>query len=98
MYLFSVVPIVFLTPLSDVTLHDVGGKATFECDVSKPGLKAEWYKNDKLIKRASDKYDVQVVSGNHKLLISDSQIDDVATYRIQFQGAQSSANLKINGT
>ena len=92
-----VLPIVFMSPLQDVTLNNLGLKAVFECDVSKAGLKAEWLKADKTIRRGDDKYDMQVSAGNHQLVVNDAQFDDVAEYTIKFDGAQSSAKLRING-
>ena len=86
-----------MSPLQDVILNNIGLKGVFECDVSKGGLKAEWLRNDKAIRRG-DKYEMQVSDGNHKLVVNDAQFDDVAEYSIKFDGAQSSAKLKINGT
>lgn len=90
------VPIVFLSPLCDITLERFGGKATFECEVSKPGLKAEWLKNERPIKR-SDKYDVSVTSGHHQLTVCDVSAEDIAQYTIRCEGAETSAKLKVNG-
>ena len=41
---FVVEPIVFVTPLEDVTLEEVGLKAVFETIITKEGMKAEWFK------------------------------------------------------
>ena len=91
-----VVPIVFISPLCDITLKQFGLKATFTCEVSKAGLKADWLKNDRPIKR-SDKYDVSVSSGTHELTVCDVSAEDIGSYTVRFEGAETSAKLKVNG-
>ena len=41
--ILSVEKIDFLKPLTDVNLERVGDKAVFECEISKPGLRPEWF-------------------------------------------------------
>ena len=87
-----------MTPLSDVTLEEVGLKAVFECQVSKQGLKPTWLlNNDKALKRGV-KYDIQSTNGTHTLTIEEAKSDDIAEYTIRFdEGAESTAKLDIHG-
>ncbi len=48
---FAVEKISFLTPLEDVILEHVGVKGVFECEISKKGLKPEWFHKDKPISK-----------------------------------------------
>jgi len=90
-------PTAFLKELEDIQLNDVGLEATFECEVSKPDMKAEWFKGDKSIKASLDKYQMTSKSGKHTLTISDCQSDDVAKYTVKLNGISSSAKLSVSG-
>jgi len=89
-------PSAFVRSLKDVLLNDPGVEAVFDCEVSKPDLKAEWFKGDKAIKR-SEKYSITSKNGKHSLTISDCQVDDVASYTIKLGGISSTAKLAIKG-
>lgn len=95
-FIFSVEPIIFAGPLKDITLKEVGLKAIFECEVSKAGLKAEWFKDGNAIKRDM-KYEMQSSEGKYSLIIDDAQPDDIAEYCVRFVGAESKAKLYIKG-
>ena len=69
----------------------------FSCEVSKPDLKAEWFKGDKPITR-SEKYDIRSKNGQHSLTIGDCQLDDIDRYTISLDGISSTAKLAIKGT
>lgn len=92
----AVEPSAFVRGLEDVQLSDFGLEATFDCEVSKSDLKAEWYKGDKAIKR-SDKYNITSKNGQHSLTVGDCQVDDVASYSIKLDGISSTAKLSIKG-
>ena len=87
----------FLRPLEDVQLNNVGLEAVFECEISKPEAKAEWFKGDQAIKR-SVKYNTTSKDGVHTLTISECQNEDIASYTIKVDGASSTAKLSIAGT
>jgi len=89
-------PSAFARGLEDVQLEDLGLEATFDCEVSKPDLTAEWFKGDKPIKR-SEKYNITSKNGTHTLTINDCQVDDVASYSIKLDGISSTAKLAIKG-
>ena len=86
-----------MLPLEDVTLPDVGLTAEFSCEISKEGLKAEWQKNGKVIKRG-DKYNMVDETTVHKLIIENAQAEDEAEYTVKFrEDATSTAKLIIEG-
>lgn len=95
--MIAAAPSEFVRELEDVELKDVGLEAVFECEVSKPDIKAEWFKSDKPIK-ASDKYKMASKNGKHTLTISDCQADDVANYTVKLNGMSSTAKLTITGS
>lgn len=95
-FLFLVEELVFLRPLEDITLHELGLTATFECEVSKEGLKAEWYKGKKQIKR-SEKYEIKSDRTVHSLTIDKAIGEDEAEYTVVFKAVKSTAKLTIKG-
>lgn len=88
--------IVFLTPLQDVELSQVGLKATFQCEISKKGLKPQWFKGDTPLKR-SVKYEMTSDNGSHTLTVDEAEGKDVGEYTVKFDGAVSTAKLIIKG-
>ena len=92
----SVESIAFLTPLQDVELPDLGLKATFQCEVSKKGLKPEWFKGDTPLKR-SDKFEMTSDNGTHTLVVDKAEAKDIGEYNIKIDGAVSTAKLTIKG-
>jgi len=88
----------FLRPLEDITLNEVGLTATFECEVSLEGLKAEWLKANKPVKangRISFVDDKKI----HRLIINDAKGEDEGQYTVLFkaQDLKSSAKLAVKG-
>ena len=90
-------PTAFVRELEDIALDDVGLEATFECEVTKTDMKAEWFKGGKAIKATLDKYQMTSKNGKHSLTILDCQADDVASYTVKLNGISSSAKLVVNG-
>ena len=92
----SVETIEFVRTLEDVTLKELGVQATFECEVSKDGLKPEWLKNGKLIK-AGDNYEMTTEATIHRLVIKKAYAEDEAEYTVVLKDAKSAATLAIKG-
>ena len=90
-------PSAFVRGLEDIQLNELGVEAQFSCEVSKPDLKAEWFKGGKPITR-SEKYDIRSMNGQHSLTIDDCQLDDIDRYTISLDGISSTAKLAIKGT
>ena len=93
----SVEPVDFLTPLEDQEVNEIPGTATFECEISKKNLKAEWRKGGKPIS-ANKKYKISVDGGKHRLVINDVIGEDEDEFTIFFEeGVESTANLLVKG-
>ena len=92
----AVEPINFLFPLEDQTVKQIPGTAYFQTEISKPDLKATWYKGDVLI-GAGDKYEMTSQYGVHKLTIHDVTGDDECDYSAEFRDVKTSAKLHVCG-
>jgi len=88
----------FLRPLEDITLNEVGLTATFECEVSLEGLKAEWLKANKPVK-ANGRISFVADKKIHRLIINDAKGEDEGEYTVVFkaQDLKSSAKLAVKG-
>jgi len=88
----------FLRPLEDITLNEVGLTATFECEVSLEGAKAEWQKANKPVK-ANGRISIVADKQIHRLIINDAKGEDEGQYTVVFkeQNLNSSAKLAIKG-
>ena len=93
----TVETIEFVRTLEDITLNELGVQATFECEVSKDGLKAEWLKNGKPIK-AGENYEMTTEATIHRLVIKKAYAEDEAEYTVVLKDAKSVATLAIKGT
>ena len=85
-----------MTPLQDIELDSVNVKVTFVCEVSKTGLRPQWFKGDKVLKRG-DKYDMISEEGKHSLIIESAQPENIGDYTVKFDGVESTAKLTIKG-
>merc|ERR1712029_606369 len=84
----------FLKPLEDQEVKKIPGTATFEAEISKSGLKGEWFRNGQPIK-SSPKYKISEDLGTHKLIINDVTDDDVDVYSLKIRNAETEAKLKV---
>ena len=85
-----------MTPLEDVILKQVGIKGVFETEVSKTGLKPEWYKGDNQLRRG-DVYDIVSEGCKHQLVVEEAKIKDEGQYKVKFGDISSEAKLIIQG-
>lgn len=92
----SVEPINFLIPLEDQEVNVLPGVATFQCEVTKIGLKPEW-KQGSTVLTPNGKYEMSTQGGVHKLTINDVVGKDESDYTISFKDAQSTAKLTVKG-
>ena len=92
--------IIFIRDLQDIKLDTLGETATFECELSKEGLKVEWYKRtkktDKKLRR-DEKYDFVTEGGVHRLVIDKAEAEDEGQYRAEFEKLTSEAKLSVAG-
>jgi len=68
--------------------------ATFECELSKAGLKVEWTKGDKRLRR-DDKYDMVSEGKTHRLIIEKAGSDDVGKYSAVYEKLTTTAALSV---
>jgi titin len=90
--------IVFLRALSDVKLSEANVDVTFECEISKEGLKLDWTKGEKKISPdADERYAVGVSGKVHKLTISKANVEDIGDYTATYSETTlwTSAKLSI---
>ena len=72
--------------------------ATFECEVSLEGLKAEWQKANKPVK-ANGRISIVADKKIHRLIINDAKGEDEGQYTVVFKekDLKSSAKLAVKG-
>jgi len=68
--------------------------ATFECELSKAGLKVEWMKGEKRLRR-DDKYDMVSDGKTHRLVIEKAGADDVGKYTAVYEKLTTTAALSV---
>lgn len=88
--------VVWLKTLEDVTLMNVGVKATFECQLSVPASRVEWYRTNKKL-RPGDKYDMVADGCFHRLTVHNVTTDDVAQYSAVYEKLSTAASLQLTG-
>ena len=82
--------------LEDIKATSANVTVTFECELSKDGLKVEWYKGDKKLRRG-DRYNMSSVGKVHKLVIDKVDSEDVGEYSVVFKKLSSTAKLTLEG-
>ena len=51
--IFSVEEIKFTKELEDIKVKELGKKVVFECELSREGLKVDWYRGNKSVRKDS---------------------------------------------
>ena len=93
--LFSVEAIIFTKDLKDIKLTRGGVKnVTLECEISKPGLRLDWYLGNKKLRRG-DKYDIIADGTVHKLLLEQVEEELAGEYRAVYESLETKGNLSI---
>jgi len=69
--------------------------ATFECELSKAGLKVEWTKDEKKLRR-DDKFDMVSEGRTHRLVIEKAGAEDVGKYAATYEKLATSATLSVS--
>ena len=97
MILFTVEEIKFVRELQDIKVTETKSAVELECEISKKGLKLDWFKGDKKIRR-DDKFNYMVEDGTvHRLIIDNVTVADVGEYRAVYEKVQTSAKLSVAG-
>ena len=94
--LFSEEHIEFVRGLKDVRVTKLPTPVTFECEVSKPRLSVQWFKDEQPI-RSSRKYDITTEGCVHRLELKNVETMDEADYTVRVKSIKSTANLCIQG-
>ena len=68
----------------------------FACEISKPGKKATWYKNDKEIK-PSKKHEVKASGAKHTIRVNKCELEDGSKITCKVEDIQTEANLIVEG-
>ena len=66
------------------------------CEISKEGLKVDWFKDNKRI-RSDDDHELISTGKSHKLVIKKVNISDIGTYKVEYKDLSTSAKLTIEG-
>ena len=90
----AVEKIMFTKELEDITITDINQTATLECELSKSGLKVEWYRGNKQIRR-DGKHDIVTDGKTQKLVIEKVMPDEAGEYSATYQNLTTSAKLTV---
>lgn len=94
--MMTVEAIIFTRDLQDLTLKEDNVKAVLECEISKSGLKVEWFKGEKQLRRDA-KYDIESDGKVHRLVFEKIKGEDVGTYSARYGNLETSAKLTLAG-
>jgi hypothetical protein len=83
--------------LSDIKTDQVNVELVLECELSKEGLKVEWFKDSKKIIRTDTDYDIQVDGRTHRLVIKKATSKHVGNYRADYAALSTAAKVSIEG-
>ena len=86
----------FTRQLDDVKLTTVDATATFECELSKAGLKVEWTRDDKKLRR-DDRIDMVSDGKTHRLVVEKAGPQDVGKYSAVYEQLSTTASLSVVG-
>ncbi len=93
-YVYTVEEIQFIKELENITIKELKVKVILECEISKEGLKIEWHKGSKKIRR-DDKFDIKVEGKIHRLIIEDVSAEDTGDYTASYQKLSTIGKLTV---
>ena len=91
----SVEEICFTKELSEIKITEANMTATFECELSKEGLKVDWSKNGKTLRRG-DKFDISTDGKIQRLVIENVTAEEAGKYTASYQHLETTAALIVN--
>lgn len=94
--LFTAETILFTKDLTDLKVTNLEETVELVCELSKDGLKVEWFKNDKAIRR-HDKSNYVAEGTVHKLIIEKPSQEDIGEYKAVYEKLETSCKLDIAG-
>ena len=77
-------------------VNELGIDVTLECEISKDGLKVEWYKGEKKLRR-DDKYEIVTDGKVHRLVISKVTAEDGSKYSAVYEKLKTTGKLMLAG-
>jgi obscurin-RhoGEF protein len=87
----------FIRELEDVKVKESNVTATLSCEISKKGLKVDWYKGDKKLRR-DDKYNITIEDETvHKLIIENVTTQEAGEYKAVYDKLETSATVSVAG-
>ena len=88
--------IYFTKELTDTKVKNIGKSVTLECEISKDGLKVDWYFGNKKL-RCGEDYDITASGKTQTLTIEKATEQSVGEYRAEYKTATSSCKLSLAG-
>lgn len=92
---FSAIPVTFKQKLKNQEAVEEGC-VTLHCELSKPGVPAEWRKDGQLLTEGG-KYQMKQEGRVSEILIRDLTLKDVGEYSCSVDAVVTSADLKVRG-
>ncbi|XP_040040446.2 obscurin isoform X3 [Gasterosteus aculeatus] len=86
-------PITFKTKLRNQQVEEENG-VTMTCELSKPGLAAEWRKGQELLK-SNFKYQIKNRNSSMELTIKNAQLEDSGLYSCVYGDVKTTANITV---
>ena len=84
----------FIRELTDIKITKAKTSATFECEISKSGLKLEWFKGTKKLRR-DEKYTMETDDKVHRLVVDSVTQEDLAQYSATYEKLSTAAKLDM---
>lgn len=91
--LLAAPPITFKTKLRNQQVEEENG-VTMTCELSKPGLAAEWRKGQELLK-SNFKYQIKNRNSSMELTIKNAQLEDSGLYSCVYGDVKTTANITV---
>lgn len=88
-------PLIFITPLSDVKVYEKD-EARFECEASRLPKTFRWLKGSQELE-ADDKYELVAEGTRHALVLKSVTFEDEAKYMFEAEDKRTSGKLIIEG-
>jgi len=82
--------------LSDVEVDQLPGVAVLECELNKPDVPVQWFRDNKPL-APSNKYKMLDDGPVHKLTITDVDGEDEGVYSVVASGKKSEATVFVEG-
>lgn len=86
----------FTKELEDMKKDEVDIDITLECELSRPGLKVDWFKDNKKV-RQDDKHEIHTDGKIQRLVIHKLAAEDIGTYKVEYNMLSTSAKLTVDG-